>query len=129
MPADVAVLHATTISFTSRRSRNAPISRANPRTCASGRGPYGRRAWSPRYTKSSCGIVTRHSCRTVRPPTPESNTPTGRESMPGDAIAATGSDRVEAVRRLLPLVAAAFFLLPAGHAAAADFTKIDTRGT
>src|SRR5438067_733424 len=74
-------------------------------------------------------IGTRHSCRTVRPPTPESNTPTGRESMPGDAIAATGSDRVEAVRRLLPLVAAAFFLLPAGHAAAADFTKIDTRVT
>ena len=49
--------------------------------------------------------------------------------MPGDAIAATGSDRLEAVRRLLPLVAAAFFLLPAGHAAAADFTKIDTRVT
>src|SRR5438105_15824965 len=25
-------------------------------------------------------MVTRHSCRTVKPPTPESNTPTGRES-------------------------------------------------
>src|SRR4051812_16638887 len=30
--------------------------------------------------KSSCGIVTRHSWRTVNPPTPESKTPTGRES-------------------------------------------------
>ena len=33
------------------------------------------------------------------------------------------------MRRLLPLVAAALFLLPAGHAAAADFTKTDTKVT
>ncbi len=46
--ADVAVLHATTMSFTSCASRNAPISRAKPRTSSSGRGPYGSRAWSPR---------------------------------------------------------------------------------
>ena len=46
--ADVAVLHATTMSLTSWVSRNAPISRANVRTSASGRGPYGSLAWSPR---------------------------------------------------------------------------------
>src|SRR2546421_7167679 len=31
--------------------------------------------------KSSWGSVTRHSCSTVRPPTPESKTPIGRVSM------------------------------------------------
>src|SRR6266542_3146904 len=35
-------------------------------------------------------MVTRHSWRTVKPPTPESNTPTGRGSMSGDAIAGLG---------------------------------------
>src|SRR5919201_3645060 len=45
-------------------------------------------------------MVTRHSCRTVRPPTPESNTPTGRGSMLGDAIAGVGCGRAPPPGRL-----------------------------
>src|ERR1700716_1813 len=39
--------------------------------------PYGRRAVSPRYTKCSRGNCAISALRTVRPPTPESNTPMG----------------------------------------------------
>src|SRR5262249_33630252 len=88
--AEVAALHATTISFTPWRSRYPPISCAKRAISPSGRGPYGRRAWSPRETESSWGIVTRHACRTVRPPTPESKTPMGRVSTA--ASLTTGAD-------------------------------------
>ena len=46
--ADVAELHATTIELHACASRYAPISRAKRRISASGRGPYGSRAPSPR---------------------------------------------------------------------------------
>jgi hypothetical protein len=46
--------------------------------------------------------------------------------MPGDAIARS---RLWNVRRHLLALATALFFLSAGHAAAADFTKIDTRVT
>ena len=46
--AAVAVLHATRISFTPCVSRYAPISCAKRATSGSSRGPYGRRAASPR---------------------------------------------------------------------------------
>src|SRR6478735_11185162 len=42
--------------------------------------------------KSSWGSVTRHSCSTVRPPTPESKTPIGRVSM-GRSLGAKMDDR------------------------------------
>ena len=81
--AAVAELHAATMSFTPCPSRYPAISAAKRRISSSGRGPYGSRAPSPRYTKSSCGSVTRHSCRTVSPPMPESKTPMGRGSIRG----------------------------------------------
>src|SRR5262245_10590012 len=122
--AEVAALQATTISFTSWPSRKPPISRAKRLISASGRGPYGRRAWSPRYTKSSCGIVTRHSWRTVRPPTPESNTPTGLAStgriVEGRAVLYPGAG--VPVHRLVVLAACGAALLGwAGTASAAGF--------
>jgi hypothetical protein len=46
--ADVAALHATTISLTPCVSSHAPISCAKRLISGSGRGPYGRRAPSPR---------------------------------------------------------------------------------
>ena len=46
--AAVAVLQATTTSFTSSASRCRPIASAKPLTSASGRGPYGSLALSPR---------------------------------------------------------------------------------
>ncbi len=83
--AAVAELQATTISLTPEAARYEAISWANRRIVTAGFVPYGKRpsAESPKYTKSSCGSVTRHSCNTVRPPTPESNTPIGRESIRG----------------------------------------------
>src|SRR5436190_16851438 len=57
--------------------------------------------------KSSWGSVTRHSCSTVRPPTPESKTPIGRVSM-GRSLRASMDDRYVrdaqgARRRLAPV--------------------------
>src|SRR3954470_11393443 len=52
-------------------------------------------------------MVTRHSCRTVRPPTPESKTPTGRGSM---ASIVKGRERAPVGRaRVLFAVAVAVF--------------------
>src|SRR3954449_5722073 len=76
--AAVAVLHATTSSFTPRAISSSAISTQKRSSSAGERSPYGNRAVSPRYTKSSCGRDTRSSWRTVRPPTPESKTPIGR---------------------------------------------------
>src|SRR5918911_3239120 len=101
-----------------------------PRISSSGRGPYGRRAWSPRYTKSSCGIVTRHSWRTVSPPTPESNTPTGRRST---GRSYSGLRFRFMLGRLAFLFACvAVVLAPTSQARvhrAAEFTKLDTKVT
>src|SRR5262245_40989263 len=78
---------------------------------------------------SSCGIVTRHSCKTVKPPTPESKTPIGRRSIArdGSAAAVRPSDRLSLasrlpfpfVRRLLALSAAIAALAPLGFDALA----------
>src|SRR6185295_15420675 len=81
--AAVAELHATTSSLTSRAARWLAISCAYRLITSGGLVPYGKRAGSesPKYRKSSLGNDTRHSCRTVSPPTPESNTPIGRGSI------------------------------------------------
>ena len=76
--AAVALLQATTSSFTRRAISSSAISSANASSSRRARSPYGKRALSARYTKSSCGSWTSSSCSTVSPPTPESNTPTGR---------------------------------------------------
>ena len=76
--AEVAVLHATTSSFTDRAMSSSAISTQKRSSSAGERSPYGKRAVSPRYTKSSCGSETSSSCSTVSPPTPESKTPIGR---------------------------------------------------
>src|SRR5256714_392141 len=76
--AEVAELHATTRSFAPRPSSSSAICSAKPWSSAAERSPYGNRAVSPRYRKSSCGSDTSSSCRTVRPPTPESKTAIGR---------------------------------------------------
>src|SRR5687768_14129116 len=75
--AAVAELHATTRSFAPSASRICASSSANDSSSSRERGPYGKRAVSPKYTKSSCGSDTRHSWSTVRPPTPESKTAIG----------------------------------------------------
>src|SRR3954454_2685548 len=76
--AAVAELHATTRSFAPRPSSSSAIWSAKPSSWSAERSPYGNRAVSPRYRKSSCGSATSSSCRTVKPPTPESKTPIGR---------------------------------------------------
>src|SRR5713226_2495358 len=76
--AEVAELHATTRSFAPRLSSSSAICSAKPSSWAAERSPYRKRAVSPRYRKSSCGSDTSSSCRTVRPPTPESKTAIGR---------------------------------------------------
>src|SRR3954470_22353665 len=89
--ADVAVLQATTSSFTDRASSSSAISTQKRSSSGAARSPYGKRAVSPRYTKSSCGSWTSSSCSTVRPPTPESKTPIGRARYAaGGAAAGTG---------------------------------------
>src|SRR4051812_17484524 len=80
-----AVLQATTSSLIRRASSSSATSSENASISPRSRGPYGTRAESAKYTKSSCGNWTSSSCSTVRPPTPESNTPTGRRrSASGD---------------------------------------------
>src|SRR3954447_5152539 len=76
--AAVAVLHATTSSFTDRAISSSAISTQKRSSSPGERSPYGKRAVSPRYTKSSCGSETSSSWSTVSPPTPESKTPIGR---------------------------------------------------
>src|SRR3954469_13388958 len=76
--AAVAVLHATTRSFTDRAMSSSAISTQKRSSSPGERSPYGKRAVSPRYTKSSCGSETSSSWSTVSPPTPESKTPMGR---------------------------------------------------
>src|SRR4051794_3584870 len=92
--AAVAELQATTSSLIRRAMSSSATSRAKASSSAAERSPYGKRAASARYTKSSWGSWTSSSCRTVSPPTPESNTPTGRRrsssgasAMAGDGIA------------------------------------------
>src|SRR4051812_31646133 len=60
--------------------------------------------------KSSCGSDTRHSCRTVSPPTPESNIATGScrsaaatRVMFAGAAAASGRSELHLAHRLLDL--------------------------
>src|ERR671915_689615 len=97
--AAVAELQAITRALAPRSRRIAASSRAKSRSSAGARSPYGKRAVSPRYRKSSWGSDTRHSCRTVSPPTPESKTATGSDRgslttangrMTGGARAARG---------------------------------------
>src|SRR3954447_18651171 len=76
--AAVMELQATTSSLAPRASSSSAISSAKASSSAAERSPYGKRAVSPRYRKSSCGSWTRSSCSTVRPPTPESKTAIGR---------------------------------------------------
>jgi hypothetical protein len=77
---EVAVLQARTMSLQSQRASQRTASRVNSMTSSAGRGPYGIRASSPRYTVDSFGSCLRSSRRTVRPPTPESKTPIGRSA-------------------------------------------------
>src|SRR3954471_13176994 len=81
--AAVAELHATTSSFTRRSTSSSATSRLKRSSSSALRPPYGKRAVSPRYTKSSCGSATSSSWSTVRPPTPESKTPIGRSRGTG----------------------------------------------
>ena len=99
--AAVAELQATTISFASRASSSSAISSENASSSSRLRMPYGKRAASARYTKSSCGRRTSSSCSTVSPPTPESKTPTGRRrSSSGTTVRHAGSlARARAGRR------------------------------
>src|SRR5262245_24981177 len=76
-----ALLQATTSSLMLRASSSSATSSENVSISSRGRGPYGTLAVSAKYTKSSCGSWTSSSCSTVRPPTPESKTPTGRVRM------------------------------------------------
>src|SRR4051794_18490432 len=76
--AAVAVLHATTSSFTDRAISSSAISTQKRSSSPGERSPYGKRAVSPRYTKSSWGSETSSSWSTVSPPTPESKTAIGR---------------------------------------------------
>jgi hypothetical protein len=76
-PTEDAVLHAMTRHLTPY-SASACAACSEYRATVSGLFvPYGRRAVSPRYTKFSCGNLAVRALRTVRPPTPESNTPMG----------------------------------------------------
>src|SRR4051794_36062710 len=86
-----ALLQATTSSLIRRVSSSSAISSENASISARGRGPYGTRMVSAKYTKSSCGSCTSSSCSTVSPPTPESNTPTGRRRSASGAGEGTGS--------------------------------------
>src|SRR5829696_945228 len=74
----VAELQATTSSLIRRASSCSAMSSEKASSSTAVRSPYGKRAASAKYTKSSCGSCTSSSCSTVSPPTPESNTPTGR---------------------------------------------------
>src|SRR6266516_5301867 len=77
--------------------------------------------------KASCGSVTRHSWRTVSPPTPESKTPTGRGSIPAIVEATPvrlGSRLVRRCLVVLSLVALA--LVAAAPAGAKAFSKTDS---
>ena len=76
--AAAALLHATTSAFTSWPSNTSVISSACASTSGWGLGPYGNRPVSPKYTVRSSGKRSISARRTVRPPSPESNTPIGR---------------------------------------------------
>src|SRR5215211_936394 len=106
----VAELQATTSSLIRRASSSSAISSEKASSSAAVRSPYGKRAASAKYTKSSCGSCTSSSCSTVSPPTPESKTPTGRRRSSSGAFStpaslprpsAAAADTVD--RRLEPL--------------------------
>ncbi len=56
----MAELHATTMSLTPLSTKKPTLWKASLRTSSWLRGPYGKAAVSPRYTKSSWGRLTRH---------------------------------------------------------------------
>src|SRR5688500_5781790 len=87
----VAELQATTSSLIRRASSSSAISSENASSSAAVRSPYGKRAASAAYTKSSCGSCTSSSCSTVSPPTPESKTPTGRRRSSSGAFGTPAS--------------------------------------
>src|SRR6185503_13275610 len=95
------VLHATTTRPTWKCERKLTASPANLRTVASDLAPYGTRAVSPKYTIGHVGRSRRRWRTTVRPPMPESNTPSLTlspvrhvERRQGVVVAADGLDRV-----------------------------------
>src|SRR5262249_37310256 len=70
-------------------------------------------------------MVTRHSCRTVSPPTPESKTPTGREST---GVILEREYACLVGRRVLVLLCALALVPLAGGSstrAAATYTSVD----
>ena len=100
-----------------------------PTDLLEGTGPVREAGAVAEVDEISCGSVTRHSCRTVSPPMPESKTPIARESIRG--IVEAGPDPTGRERRLYPgsvvrawLVAvAAALVLVAGEAPGASFAR------
>ena len=87
----MAELQATTSSLIRRAISSSAICSENASSSGGVRSPYGNRAASAKYTKSSWGSWTSSSCSTVSPPTPESNTPTGRRRSSSGASAGVGT--------------------------------------
>ena len=74
--AAVAVLHAITTVRQPRSTSQARQPSVSARTSASGRGPYGARAWSARKSVARPGRAALRDRHTDKPPRPESKTPT-----------------------------------------------------